>query len=88
MNELATDTVWTVLVFVKLLTKFSLVPRGNVFLFLKLMLAVSKCASISVWAVLCLDPTLAQLGLDFEFVVPRHNATIAFECKGILAHSE
>lgn len=88
MNELAADAIWTVLIFVKLLTKFSFVPGGNMLFFLKLMLTVSECTSVSVRATLLLDPTLAQLCLYLELVVSGHDATVALECKRILTHPE
>ena len=88
MNELTADAIRAILVFVKLLTKFSFVSRRNMLLFLQLMFAMSECTSIAVGAGLFLDPALAQLCLDFELVVPGHDATISFKSKWILAHSE
>jgi hypothetical protein len=84
MNELATHAVRAVLIFVKLLAQFGLVPRRNMFLFLKLVLAVGKCASRPIRATFSLDPTLAELGLNLQFVVPGHDSTVSFESERII----
>ena len=86
MNKLASYTIRTVLILMKLLTKFSLVTRRNMLFLLELMVTMCKCASIAVRAVLCFDPTLAQLRLYFQLVVSGHDATITFESEWIFAH--
>lgn len=87
MDKLAANTVRTVLIFVKLLTKFRLVSRRYMFLFLELMFSVSKCASWTIRAKLILNPTLAEFSLDLQLIVPRHDPSIAFESKWIFGHS-
>ena len=50
---------------------------------LQLLLSVSEGAAISVRTLLVLKPSLAQLGLDFEFVVLAHDAAVVLEGKRV-----
>jgi len=84
VNELTSNSVWAVLIFMILLTKFGLISRWNMLLFLKLMLSMRKGTRWSVWAALFLDPALAKLSFYLKLVVFRYYSAIALECKWIL----
>jgi len=83
VNELTSNSVWAVLIFMILLTKFSLISRRNMLLFLKLILSMRKSTGWSVWATLFLNPALAKLSFNLKFVVFGYYSTITFKCKRI-----
>jgi len=72
VNELTSDAIGTVSVEVELLTQFSLVHRGHVYLFLEFVFSVSEGALVSVLAVSGLLPAGAELGLLLDLVVSGH----------------
>ena len=84
MNKLAADAVRAVHVLVKLLTKPRLIPRCDVPLFLQLVLTVSERACVAVGTALRAHPALAQLRLNFQFVISRHDAAVSAERERIV----
>ena len=71
VDELATVSICTGVVLVVLLAELRLVPRGHMFLFLKLMLSMSKCACFSIGTFIFSHPGLAKFCLNFDLVVFR-----------------
>ena len=69
MDELASVSVWAILVLVKLLTQLRFVPRWHVLLLLQLTLSMSKSAGIAIRTASFLLEGAAELCLYFDFVV-------------------
>ena len=69
MDELASISVWAVMILMVLLTEFGLVSRWNMLFLLKLMLSMGKRTHFTIWTWLSFNPTFAQFSLDLDFVV-------------------
>lgn len=67
MNKLASLTIWTIHIFMILFAKSSFIPWRNMFFLLKLVIAMSKSAIISEFALSCQLPISTHLSLIFSF---------------------
>lgn len=84
MDELASVPVRTIQLLVELGAWACFVHRGNVFLFLELVLSVGEGATLTITALALVNPLAAELCFDFEFVVFGNYPSIAFKGYWIL----
>lgn len=84
MNELASYSIGTILVIIKLLAYFCLIKRRNVLFFLELMLSMCKSTRLAVGAEISFHPALTQLSLNLNFIVFWQYSTISLKCEGII----
>ena len=85
MDELASVSVWAILVLMKLLTQLRFVSRWHVLLLLQLALSMSKSAGIAIGTASFLLEGAAELCLYLDFVVFWHDSAVILECKWVVA---
>ena len=66
VHELASASVWAVHLLLELLARTGLVVRGNLWLFLQLMVSMSKGTLVLELTFSCQLPVSAKLGLIFQ----------------------
>jgi hypothetical protein len=83
VDELAPLSVSAGANIMKLLAQLSLIPRGNMFLFLKFSLSMRKGTADAIGALAILHEGLAQLSFDLDLIVLGKNTAIPFESEGV-----